>query len=520
METADPVTDANTVNCAWLTEPIIALVENHLPKNVIQWHCSDLQWSFSFFFARIELKLSRQHNGRVTGELVDTYLKIPRTKIDPLRAEIRKTLGPINQPVVRGFDAGIILLQALEVVSEFEDAHGTLTNPKYTNGWTAWDAKLTWDTIVNNPKGLDLSSVKDTAFHLLRKTPEQLCADIPNAFRVIHVESVLRPDLTKAFLSYQSQLEQRMLDESNSSLRKRLPPHSVFSGHALPAVRRDDLIEEMCRPRITYHGTPLRNVASIVRNGFRMPGSWVDGKAVASPRTGIVYNRGIYSSQAPHYALSYASGQMQKTPLGDIPGMRLFVCATLMGRTFRENNVGRSDKVHGHLQEGYDAHFDGGFEYIVHNKRAMLPCYVIHLDLGAEAAQDALRDAQNRPFHFAERQHRTKQYNKLEKEPLAPGEVKREKEMKKAAAMKWFPYGFGSAIGTSFVIEEIGEISDDEEDYGEWQEARHGFARDDIVAVDEDEDDHKWYEEMDENEELTKRRKHGFLDEYQGARKA
>lgn len=40
--------------------------------------------------------------------------------------------------------------------------------------------------------------------------------------------------------------------------------------------------------------------------------------------------------------------------------------------------------------------------------------------------------------------------------------------------MKWFPYGYGSASGTNFVIEEIGEISDDEEDYSEFQEVRQG----------------------------------------------
>jgi len=46
------------------------------------------------------------------------------------------------------------------------------------------------------------------------------------------------------------------------------------------------------------------------------------------------------------------------------------------------------------------------------------------------------------------------------------------KEARKAAALKWFPYGYGPATGTSFVIEEIGEVSDDEEDYGDYQKQR------------------------------------------------
>jgi hypothetical protein len=46
------------------------------------------------------------------------------------------------------------------------------------------------------------------------------------------------------------------------------------------------------------------------------------------------------------------------------------------------------------------------------------------------------------------------------------------KEALKAAASKWFPYGYGPATETNFVIEEIGDVSDDEEEYGEYQNLR------------------------------------------------
>lgn len=45
------------------------------------------------------------------------------------------------------------------------------------------------------------------------------------------------------------------------------------------------------------------------------------------------------------------------------------------------------------------------------------------------------------------------------------------KQAKKAAVSKWFPYGFGPATGTLFVIEEIGAVLDDE-NYGEYQGQR------------------------------------------------
>ena len=47
-----------------------------------------------------------------------------------------------------------------------------------------------------------------------------------------------------------------------------------------------------------------------------------------------------------------------------------------------------------------------------------------------------------------------------------------EQEERKAAAMKCFPFGFGTATGTNFVVEEIGEVYDDEEDYGSYQNER------------------------------------------------
>jgi hypothetical protein len=46
------------------------------------------------------------------------------------------------------------------------------------------------------------------------------------------------------------------------------------------------------------------------------------------------------------------------------------------------------------------------------------------------------------------------------------------RQEKKAAAAKYIPYGFGPAKRTAFVIEEIGETSDDEEVYGDYQGAR------------------------------------------------
>jgi hypothetical protein len=41
-----------------------------------------------------------------------------------------------------------------------------------------------------------------------------------------------------------------------------------------------------------------------------------------------------------------------------------------------------------------------------------------------------------------------------------------------ARASKYFPYGYGPATGSSFVVEDVGEIDDDEEEDGEYQKDR------------------------------------------------
>ena len=62
-----------------------------------------------------------------------------------------------------------------------------------------------------------------------------------------------------------------------------------------------------------------------------------------------------------------------------------------MGRTLSPRT--RFDtRIHSRLVEGYDSHFDGAFEYIVFNKAAILPYYVIHLDLGSAVARVAIQE--------------------------------------------------------------------------------------------------------------------------------
>ncbi|KAK0727814.1 hypothetical protein B0T26DRAFT_766482 [Lasiosphaeria miniovina] len=447
-------------------------------SSILEWiHDSDDKghvWSFTFTLLQLNL-YTDFFEQLLLCEVLDEDHVLSRKVIDPLRADIRDIFllsrhpnpdsnAPTEAVKIKGGDLALLILEALEKIASVEE------NEVVQEGWVASEVS-DWNTILENPVGLDPSTVVDTAPHFLRRTPKQIAGDLPSWLRVVHIESIMRQDLARGFVNYQTRLREKLEGMDVSDLRGKLPPHRALARRVLSIISKEDLIDEMVKPRVTYYGTPLSSVSYILRFGFRMTGNIVDGKVIASPRSGFVFNRGIYSSDRAGYAMAYATGQRQRTPVGDIPTMRLFVCATIMGRTLSGGNeaVDQSHPVHGPLVEGYDSHFDGGYEYVAHSERAMLPCYVVHLDVGPERAASMLqwieenkqRASNDKPKVDPRLEGMTNEKNKT------PGDVKREKEAKKAAAMNWFPYGFGSASGTNFIIEEIGEVSDDKEEHGE-----------------------------------------------------
>ena len=121
--------------------------------------------------------------------------------------------------------------------------------------------------------------------------------------------------------------------------------------------------------------------------------------------------------------------------------------------------------------EGATSHVGyGDMEYIVFSRAQILPCYVIHLDWG-NAHADYFRQLPANPMAWVAAQ-RQKVHPKLIEEVLSPGDKQRLKEARVAKAAKYLGYGFGPASGAALVIEEIGEVSEDEEDYGEFQRDR------------------------------------------------
>lgn len=264
-------------------------------------HLSQDKRTATFTFLRLSLLISI--SGKLlTTNLVDVHGKIHRNVLDPLRQQIRFTANAANGGnVPKNQEAfAFVILEALEIIHNFEfeeeqarpgssneTASGTL------KGWRA-DEDFDYNSYVDNSLGLDVSSVADTAFYLLKKTPEELCRAIDDSWRIIHVESVLRRDIAKRFERYRKEIETSLQREDLDTLRHRIPPFSKLAeGKILSTLRKEDIVKDMLTPRVTYHGTPLRNVSSIVRHGFKLPGSKLDNehaKIVASPRSGKLFS--------------------------------------------------------------------------------------------------------------------------------------------------------------------------------------------------------------------------------------
>ena len=396
--------------------------------------------------------------------------------------------------------------------------------------------KHNWFLSADAKQAVDISqfgssTMRETAYQILQQTPAQIAAHVPSNFRVLHVEQVLRPDLAQDFQNFQARLRHRLSDKTANSLRQFMP-QELRGTH-----RVEDMIDHLVRPCITFHGTQRQYVPSIVRHGFVLPGKHNpetgEGHDV---RCGSTYGRGIYSSPSAVFSLSYSGAGCARTRAGEYFGLKLVVCATIMGRArsmYREDGWRQQDEAF----EGADSHVaNEGMEYIVFDRAQTIPVYVVHLDWGADNAE-YFHDLPDDPAAWAAAEtvsdrRRRAAADKLAPRISCPGDVQRSKEAVFARASKWFPYGFGPASGTRFVVEEVGEVSEDEEEYGEYQALR-GDERDDIIDGESLEETNFWawvkvaaVEEEDEDDGRRKSRRGKALeglhlaDEYGEQRKA
>ncbi|KAF2267208.1 hypothetical protein CC78DRAFT_593728 [Lojkania enalia] len=219
------------------------------------------------------------------------------------------------------------------------------------------------------------------------------------------------------------------------------------------------------KPQITFHGTRRDSMASIVQFGFlKLGGAHPITGAIIATANGRSYGKGIYSSPEAWFCIYYSDRGERHAP-SELPGIKIIICATIMGRAALidlQDSQGVRDNIR--PIAGADNHADESrLQYVVFDSAAILPCIALHLNLAktSEAEIDT---------HIIQLKRDSKQKKKKDGFAFfAPRDKQRLKEERIAKARKFFAYGFGPIGGRNIVIEDIAEVDDDEEDYGDYQ---------------------------------------------------
>jgi hypothetical protein len=426
--------------------------------------------NFDFYECTLQVMVDLHHRFPIQHTIENTYM--PRKAVDAMRLALRIYIAEEAADFfgTSSFDVCLPIMRLLEETTSYvEEYRSKLSEKEFSQypEWTVRPSATDSNIFTSEEEEKVATEVNYEAVpNLLGATPKQICESIapPNGLlRVIHCEAVLRTDLRAAFIDKQASMRERLKRFSLSTLARSIPP-GHWRGHGSIESQKNEIIDYLVRPKITFHGTKKETVRSIVRHGFLKPGDIHPGTGEPLPvRCGSTYGRGIYSSPSPSFALSYTPWA-EKITASDIAGMKLIVCATLMGR---------ASAVFGHdnwrdlsiAREGADSHVGNQEqEYIVFDSAQILPCYVVHLDWGEQPSRT-----------LDQVQFRAAKKSTGPKTPLsqmAPGDLQRHKEEKMAKARKFFAYGFGPVSGNKIIIEDIASDDDDEEDYGEYQGSR------------------------------------------------
>ena len=472
------------------------MLSSHVPFG-ISWTLSKIHWTFELTDLTVEI----QNENGLTVVAMSNLL--PRKILDTLRVNLREILhATISELSWNTTAFAVMLLRLAEeanlCLQEFEQSRFGVP---IRQGWDATTV-MRWEHVLGNSHGVDLLTVNDTAKYILGQSITDICKDFPEELRILHIEPVFRADLVSRFLQRRLDLKAELMSVPYNQLRKSVTKKQIHSGEVVDT--QDGIAEYLCTPRITFHGAPRHVISSIVRYGFLIPGQQI-GKtgAQVSMASGAFYGVGIYSSPSIEFASFYgrwspgSGGDLDFFNPSQIPGFRMIVCATLMGRPIQVSHEEAylTSKI---LKDGAHSQVSpNGLEYIIFDNTQIIPCYVLHVDYGSDDTRAYINDLLKEPRKIGRSRPESRfEVDSFEGADFAcPGAIKARKEALKAAAKKWFPYGFGPSTGTNFVIEEIGYVSDDEEDFGEFQAIR-GEQQHEIQASYERKDEKvSWFDE-------------------------
>lgn len=387
-------------------------------------------------------------------------LKLSRKVVDALRVALREYItSKINNTSVG--DDRKYLLGLVKITDDHLSTHRT----KLLATLTPADGVNRTTTLK---KSVNIEEFTNSAYSLLGKTLPQIISKLGPEIRILHVETVLRGNLGAKFHAKRDELRRKF---ENMSIQKLIS--CIPKGHKARG-RKIDMIEELTRPRVTFHGTDASSVPNIVRCGFLLPGGRdPTTREEHEVRCGSTYGRGIYTSPDPTFSHSYTNGEKTNWSKKSVGGRKMIVCAQLMGRSVV---VGSEQRGVATVIMDADSHVSPNqLEYIVFDSAMVLPCYVIHYE---EMDEDHENDYEDNST-WTNNSSVNRLLNKFGP-TLAPGDAQRQKAEIFARGSKWFPCGYGPATNGRFVIEDVAEIDDDEEEWGNYQGDRAAEGDDGI----------------------------------------
>ena len=273
---------------------------------------------------------------------------------------------------------------------------------------------------------------------------------------ILHAELVMNPHLVDRF------------EEMYEFLSQKYQKHPG---------RRDYLSKE-----VVFHGTRREFIPNIIARGFIKPGDAMNSNGdILQVRIGSTFGRGIYTSPEPRYSMSYSDYTDFSSQR--IPGQKIIVCAVLMGCRYT-CPPGRF-MASGEPNKGYDSHVSPSkYEYVIFNSAQLLPLIVLHVTNGIANHESIWKQRflQGPPIKLNEGYDVLSEMRKSSIAEIYTSEtiltVGMQRRIMTKIARKHFPFGFGPAEGDRFIVEEIGAVDDDEEEWGEYQLDRGHYMRD------------------------------------------
>lgn len=157
-------------------------------------------------------------------------------------------------------------------------------------------------------------------------------------------------------------------------------------GH--PDQARDDVPLHQSRPSTFYCQSRLSHAQAIERHSLWKHLWFVKICSYLHLIVTLrIVGRGLYSSPDVTFSLMYSGLKHTVTKSNEFAGLKVIVCATVTGRC---RYMTRDDdwRMQTTAFPGSHSHAANDLmEYVVFDATQMIPCYVIHLDLGQDAAK-------------------------------------------------------------------------------------------------------------------------------------